>query len=265
MKKILFIMCLVLIGATLGWASGMKKKKLPPYEYGSVTIGNYSQQSGMQPVLFDHWLHRQYATCRLCHVDIGFGMTAGSTKIRAVDNMKGYYCGTCHNGKQSAVFKKKVFESCAKDYNRDDYKRCTRCHALERSSAREEEFERFAGKMPKERLGNGIDWGKAEEQGLVKPVDQLEGVSASKQKLKVQPDFSLKAKVDGMPDIIFSHKKHTVWNGCELCHPDIFVGIKKGATKYSMIDLFEGKYCGVCHDKVAFPQTDCTRCHSKQP
>ena len=81
MKKIAFVLCVVLISVTLGWASGMKKKKLPPYEYGSVTISNYSQQGGMQPVLFDHWLHRQYATCRLCHVDIGFGMTAGSTKI----------------------------------------------------------------------------------------------------------------------------------------------------------------------------------------
>jgi c(7)-type cytochrome triheme protein len=263
MKKVLFIMCTLLIVVSVGWASGMKKKKLPPYEYGSVTINNYSQQSGMPPVLFDHWLHRQYATCRLCHVDIGFGMTAGSTKIRAVDNMKGYFCGTCHNGKLNTVYKRKIFDSCAKESGREEYKRCTRCHVLERSSIREEEFERFADKMPKERLGNGINWEKAEAEGLIKPADQLEGVSIIKPKLKVQQDFSLKAKVEGMPDIIFSHKKHTVWNGCELCHPDIFVGIKKGSSKYSMVDLFEGRYCGVCHDKVAFPQSDCSRCHSK--
>ena len=59
------------------------------------------RKPGMAPVVFDHWLHRKNFTCRLCHVDIGFGMTAGSTKIRAVDNMKGYYCGTCHNGRMS--------------------------------------------------------------------------------------------------------------------------------------------------------------------
>ena len=117
--------------------------------------------------------------------------------------------------------------------------------------------------MPKERLGIGINWEKAEEEGLIKPLDQLEGVSIMKAKLKVQQDFSLKAKVEGMPDIIFSHKKHTVWNGCELCHPEIFIGIKMGTTKYSMVELFDGKYCGVCHDKVAFPQTDCQRCHTK--
>ena len=37
-----------------------------------------------------------------------------------------------------------------------------------------------------------------------------------------------------MNEIIFSHKKHTIWSGCEGCHPEIFVGIKKGTTKYSM-------------------------------
>ena len=58
-------------------------------------------------------------------------------------------------------------------------------------------------------------------------------------------DFELGAKVEGMPDIIFSHRKHTVWNGCELCHPEIFIGIKKGITEYSMVEIFDGKYCGI--------------------
>jgi c(7)-type cytochrome triheme protein len=137
------------------------------------------------------------------------------------------------------------------------------CHTLERSAVKEDEFFRFADRLPKERSGNGINWEKAEEDGLIRPVDYLEGVSSKKANLKVTPDFALKAKVEGMPDIIFSHRKHTVWNGCELCHPDIFLGIKRGSTKYTMVELFEGKYCGVCHDKVAFPQTDCQRCHTK--
>jgi c(7)-type cytochrome triheme protein len=45
--------------------------------------------------------------------------------------------------------------------------------------------------------------------------------------------------------------------------PEIFVGVKKGATKYSMVEIFEGKYCGVCHVNVAFPLIDCQRCHTK--
>jgi c(7)-type cytochrome triheme protein len=108
-----------------------------------------------------------------------------------------------------------------------------------------------------------LDWEKSEELGLINPATFLPGVSSKKNSLVVQKDFALNAKVEGMPDIIFSHKKHTVWNGCELCHPDIFIGVKRGTVKYSMVDISEGKSCGACHTTVAFPLTDCQRCHSK--
>jgi c(7)-type cytochrome triheme protein len=124
-------------------------------------------------------------------------------------------------------------------------------------------FSQFTKNFPKGRFGNGIDWEKAEELGLVKPIDSLEGISIRRKSISEQKDFALGAKVRGMPDIIFSHKKHTVWNGCELCHPEIFIGVKKGASKYSMVDIFEGKSCGVCHSTVAFPLLDCQRCHTK--
>lgn len=262
MKRIVLV-CLILLGGTsLLWAAGTKKRKPLPYEFGSVLISNYSQQAGVAPVQFDHWLHRKNYTCRVCHVDIGFGMTANSTKIRAADNAKGYFCGTCHNG-TSSFDNVKIFASCATSYTREDYKRCVKCHTLEKDPTREEAFYDFQARMPRETFGNGINWEKAEDAGLLNLADTLEGVTLKKAAMKVGGDFALKAKVEGMPEIIFSHAKHTVWSGCELCHPDIFVGIKKGATKYSMIELFDGKYCGVCHDKVAFPQTDCKRCHAK--
>lgn len=257
------LVCLILLTATgVLWAAGTKKRKPLPYEFGRVTINNFSQQAGMAPVVFDHWVHRKNYTCRLCHVDIGFGMSANSTLMRAADNSKGYFCGSCHNG--TTTFNKvKIFESCATSYSREEYKRCVKCHALERDPTREDAFFQFKEKMPRETFGNGINWEKAENVGSLKLIDQLSGVSLKKSSMKVQDDFAIKTKVEGMPDIIFSHTKHTVWNGCELCHPDIFVGIKKGATKYSMVEIFEGKYCGVCHDKVAFPLTDCKRCHAK--
>ena len=264
MKRIVLVCLILLGGASLLWGAGGTKKRKPlPHEFGSVLISNYSQQAGLAPVQFDHWVHRKNYTCRVCHVDVGFGMTANSTKIRAVDNAKGYFCGTCHNG--TATFgSTRIFASCATSYTREDYQRCVKCHALEKDPAREEAFYHFLERMPRETFGNGINWEKAEEAGLLKLVDNLDGVSFKKASMKVEGDFALKGKVEGMPEIIFSHAKHTVWNGCELCHPEIFMGIKKGSTKYSMIELFDGKYCGVCHDKVAFPQTDCKRCHSKQ-
>lgn len=263
MKKIILATVLVLLCTVFASGEGgVKKKKALPYEYGRVIMSETATESGIPPAIFDHWSHRRFYSCRLCHVDIGFGMTAGSTKVRAADNIKGYYCGACHNGRSQG--NRKIFAACAKEYSRDDFTRkCTRCHSLDRNAKKEDEFFAFAETMPRETFGNGINWEKAEDDGLIKLVDQLEGISAPRPKLKVQQDLAIKSKVEGMPEIIFSHTKHTVWSGCELCHPDIFVGVRKGTTKYSMVELFDGRYCGVCHGKVAFPQTDCQRCHSK--
>jgi c(7)-type cytochrome triheme protein len=54
-----------------------------------------------------------------------------------------------------------------------------------------------------------------------------------------------------------------VWNGCEVCHPEIYPSTKSGTKKTSMIGISAGESCGVCHTKVAFPIADCERCHVK--
>jgi c(7)-type cytochrome triheme protein len=264
MKRALFLPFLAIMIASVAHAqTGVKKKRPLPHEFGRAVINNYSEKAGMAPVVFDHWLHRAKFTCRVCHVDVGFAMKTGATGIKALDNFNGYYCGACHNGKTTADGKK-VFKSCEKSTGAEDKNRCQRCHSLGKNVRPEYVFQEFTARFPKERFGNGIDWEKAEKDGLIHPGDFLEGVSIKRQPLSAQKDFALGAKLDGMPDIIFSHKKHTLWNGCELCHPEIFVGVKKGTTKYTMVDLFEGKFCGACHVTVAFPMTDCQRCHTKQ-
>lgn len=269
MKKLFFTVFLILIftGSALTQDGGGVKKKRPlPHEYGRVIIDNYKvlwlEKSSLGPVVFEHWLHRAVFTCRVCHVDIGFAMKAGATKITASDNTKGFYCGACHNGKM-VHNDRKVFESCSENFKREDMVRCTRCHSFGKKVKKEYDFAVFTKDLPRERFGNGIDWEKAEAAGLIKPLDFIEGFSVKRPPLKVQKDFSLEAKIEGMPDIIYSHEKHTIWNGCEGCHPEIFFGIKKGLTKYSMVDIFEGKYCGACHGQVAFPLLDCQRCHTK--
>ncbi|MDP3297567.1 MAG: cytochrome c3 family protein [Thermodesulfovibrionia bacterium] len=277
MKRLLHIMFLILFfigltftGLTLAQIGGGVKKKRPlPHEYGRVIIDNYKElwypvhlKEPSAPVVFDHWLHRARFTCRLCHIDIAFAMEASATGIRASDNKKGYYCGTCHNGKM-VYNDREVFASCSKNFQEEDVKRCVRCHSLGKNVKREYDFYTFTEKLPRGRFGNGIDWEKAEAEGLIKPIDFLEGVSIRSFQLEAPKDFDLEAKVEGIPNIIFSHKKHTVWNGCEVCHPEIFIGVKKGITKFTCVNNFEGKYCGACHRTVAFPMLDCQRCHIK--
>jgi c(7)-type cytochrome triheme protein len=242
---------------------GVKKRRALPYEYGQVVIDNGSTAAKIPPVVFQHWAHRGRFTCRLCHVDIGFGMAPGATHIKASDNMAGYYCGACHDRKRK-FGSGTIFEACQKIPPglpvRDT---CYRCHSYGKDVKPMDDFASITGKLPRGRFGNGVDWEKAEQEGLIKPIDYLEGISIKRQSFAAQKDFALSPQVGSMPEIIFSHVKHTVWNGCEVCHPEIFVGVKKGTTKYTMVDIFQGKYCGVCHVNVAFPMTDCQRCHAK--
>jgi c(7)-type cytochrome triheme protein len=263
-KKLFFVLAVVLIfcGYSLS-QTGTKKKRPLPYEFGRVVLNNYSEKADLSPVVFEHWIHRSKFTCRVCHVDIGFAMKAGQTGIKAADNERGYYCGACHNGKMIADGKP-VFAACSnRRLSYGDQKQCDRCHSLGKKVASDFDFFAFSEPLPKERFGNGIDWEKSEAIGLIKPAAFLDGFSIPKHFLAAQKDFELNSKVEGMPDIIFSHKKHTVWNGCELCHPEIFMGVRKGNSRYTMVDISEGKSCGVCHVTVAFPLTDCQRCHTK--
>lgn len=256
---LLLILSVPAMGAA---ADGKKARKPRPYEYGQVTIDNFSSKAGVTPVTFEHWSHRDKYTCRLCHVDLGFAMKAGGSEMNAADNQRGYFCGSCHDGKREYQGRQ-IFAACSTAKRPEDTPRCQLCHVTGRNPLREQAFAEFVAKMPRERFGNGIDWERAEDSGLIKPQQYLDGVSVKRPPLAVQKDFSVEGKVEGMPEIVFSHKKHTVWNGCELCHPDIFVGIKKGTTKFSMSEIFAGQYCGVCHESVAFPLTDCQRCHTK--
>lgn len=242
-------------------ASGKKRRPLP-HEFGRVVLDNESTKAGVPPVVFDHWLHRARYTCRLCHVDLAFAMSANGTKVKAADNAAGHYCGACHDGRRAAG-SRVVFESCKPGAPRPLAAACLRCHSQGQNVKPQIEFAAFTKAFPRGRFGNGVDWEKAEETGLVKPQDHLEGVSIPRKSLAAQKDFALSPRVQGMPEIIFSHVKHTTWNGCELCHPDVFPAVKRGSVGYTMTEIFAGKYCGACHVSVAFPMYDCQRCHVK--
>ena len=118
----------------------------------------------------------------------------------------------------------------------------------------------FTGTLSEGGAGNLVDWEGAEAAGVIKPADSVPGLSVRRPPLRAQEDFSITSR-GWMPDIVFSHKKHALWNGCEVCHPDIFPSVRKGAVRYSMFQIFEGEYCGLCHGRVAFPLYDCEKCH----
>jgi len=118
--------------------------------------------------------------------------------------------------------------------------------------------EAFAG-LPKSRSGNYINWSAAIEDGSVVPRYSIDDPDAN----PIVLDLNIVREVKGtMPDVVYPHKQHTQWLDCANCHPAIFIPMK-GANNISMASILMGEKCGVCHGKVAFPVSECRRCHSK--
>ena len=84
--------------ALLACAAGLLAAGDARAEYGDVVINNYSDQSGMRPVVFPHWFHRIRFRCKVCHADLGFKFKAGGNEINMVKVIDGQFCGACHNG-----------------------------------------------------------------------------------------------------------------------------------------------------------------------
>ncbi|MCR4298279.1 MAG: hypothetical protein NUV75_05940 [Gallionella sp.] len=108
-------------------------------------------------------------------------------------------------------------------------------------------------------LGNGVNWVAALNDGKITPRwDRLDPTAEA-----MVMDMSIvRVPKSTMPDVVFPHKQHTQWLDCSNCHPDIFVP-QQGANQISMAAIILGQKCGVCHGKVAFPVSECRRCHSQ--
>jgi c(7)-type cytochrome triheme protein len=238
----------------------LPKPAPPPSDYGKVILDNYS---GAEPgaVVFDHWLHRSKFTCRVCHVDVGFAMQAKATGINASSNRQGFHCGACHDGKR-VIDGKTIFAACS-DAGKSGGKQCDRCHSLGKNGARQYEYKEFTARLPKGIYG--VNWQAAESSGVIKPIDFVEGSSVKSGQMRNRQDFSVKPNYPWVKPIYFSHEKHSIWNGCELCHPEIFPTAQKGTIHFSMFSNIEGRYCGACHGRVAFPLNQCQGCHDGAP
>lgn len=68
-------------------------------EYGDVIINNKAEKNGMRPVIFPHWFHRIRFKCKVCHLELGFQMKAGSNNITMEGIVDKKFCGACHNRK----------------------------------------------------------------------------------------------------------------------------------------------------------------------
>lgn len=112
--------------------------------------------------------------------------------------------------------------------------------------------------LPRDKYGI-VDWVKALDEGIIKPKDSLDMNQKWAGVLDLDIYFESKG---GMPGVMYPHRQHTVWLDCTNCHPAIFK-MQKGSNPITMLKIVSGEFCGRCHGKVAFPLSNCLRCHSQ--
>lgn len=105
--------------------------------------------------------------------------------------------------------------------------------------------------------GNLVRWVEALDKGEINPRPRLRD---STEVRTLDRDILLSLN-GGMPAVRFPHRAHTLWLDCSNCHDELFKQ-QTGATQISMLKILQGEQCGVCHGAVAFPLTECFRCHS---
>lgn len=112
-------------------------------------------------------------------------------------------------------------------------------------------------KLPPDTAGNLVRWVQAIETGAINPRTNI----LPQTEVRLRDDDIIVSKFGSMPAVRFPHRAHTLWLDCSNCHEKLFVS-KTGANRLSMQKILDGEQCGLCHGAVAFPLTECNRCHN---
>lgn len=113
--------------------------------------------------------------------------------------------------------------------------------------------------LPPDAVGNQVRWVRALDEGAIQPrTNILPGTQVNLRTTDV-----LLRNTGEMAMVRFPHRQHTAWLDCSNCHaPANLFEQKAGATRINMLQILSGEKCGLCHGAVAFPLTECRRCHS---
>lgn len=111
--------------------------------------------------------------------------------------------------------------------------------------------------LPSDTTGNKVLWNEALLEGHIEPRSSLFPDTM----IEILDMDIIMENTSIMPLVMFPHSPHTEWLDCTNCHDQIFKE-EVGANPINMFAILQGEYCGRCHGAVAFPLTECHRCHS---
>ena len=71
---------------------------------------------------------------------------------------------------------------------------------------------------------------------------------------------------EGMRPVVFPHWFHRIRFRCKVCHDELGFKMRAGANDVRMVDIANGKFCGLCHNgQIAWGAERCDLCHSGRP
>ncbi len=111
--------------------------------------------------------------------------------------------------------------------------------------------------LPPDTAGNRVAWIRALREKFIQPRTNI----FPETKIEILDMDIVMDQTGELPLVLFPHKPHTEWLDCSNCHDRIFVK-EVDANPINMFAILSGEYCGQCHGAVAFPLTECNRCHS---
>ena len=112
--------------------------------------------------------------------------------------------------------------------------------------------------LPPDAVGNRVRWVDALSRGIIAPRTNI----LPDTQIKVLDQNVIMPRTGEMPMVLFPHRQHTEWLDCSNCHEKLFKSKAGATTAVNMFQILQGEFCGVCHGAVAFPLTECNRCHS---
>lgn len=284
---IIFVILLIAFTITFSFVSKAVSAKV---SHG----GDIVYTKPVKSVIFSHKVHVEDKglSCDMCHSGLFDAVTLNAQQ-KGDFNMdslyKGKYCGACHNG-QVAFASNTQCARChagVKGYNASQKKEPVKADA----SGPEGLIIIGAGdssvKFSHERHTGSNTCGVCHSAGMFP-------MSKGKTKIKMEeiyhgefcgschdgkksfsstdcnkchkgtpvPKTDLVYTTKEVGYVKFSHDFHTEIFGCNECHKKLFV-MRKGGSKMNMDAMYNGGFCGSCHNgDIASNVTDCSKCHS---
>ena len=268
---------------------------LPPDalgEYGDIILNSKAgamRNAQVGDVVFPHWFHRIRYRCDVCHEEI-FVLKAGENDINmARISERGEQCGVCHNGiiaweplecdrchslepgwsagpLQHAYWGGKQEEKSLKERALDiriGSKTKPYSNVIKLASGWHPAALSESG-LPLDKYGL-VDWAEAVREGKVNPIPSLDSEKDTPARESRNTKILFITKSEFVADVLFPHDIHAYWLQCKICHDTVGGSIfdrEVGKIAIDMVGIRQGKWCGRCHDKVAFPISDCNRCHN---